>query len=374
MGDLERAVEAHQAGDLATAERLYRGVLAQQDSHDAYGNLGVVLAARGAFAEAEAAYRRAIALRPRPTTHRRNLALLYLRTRRFPEAVAVLEEVLRDDPRDDRARLSLGNAYLALGRDDGWHFYASRPERLTAAARRLSFPEWLGEPLAEKRLFIMGEQGLGDQIFAARFMRRLAAAEITFAAAPALVRLFSQLPFLVIRREGKLNIAHHDYWTQPLSLPRWALAEPGPYLAATPSRRGGIGVMWKGNDRPDPGRSLPADVARALLARPGVISLQPEDTGATDFLDTAEIIAGLDFVISIDTSVAHLAGALGKPGAVLLQQQSSDWRWRTSNGEHSYWYPSLRVVRQAEPADWSSAVEAAWGMATGLGDRNFAAG
>jgi len=158
MGDLERAVEAHQAGDLATAERLYRGILAQQDSHDAYGNLGVVLAARGAFAEAEAAYRRAIALRPRPTTHRRNLALLYLRTRRLPEAVTVLEEVLRDDPRDDRARLSLGNAYLALGRDDGWHFYASRPERLTAAARRLSFPEWLGEPLAEKRLFIMGEQ------------------------------------------------------------------------------------------------------------------------------------------------------------------------------------------------------------------------
>ena len=74
MGDLERAVEAHRAGDLTTAERLYRAVAAQQDSHDACGNLGVVLAARGAFAEAEAAYLRAIALRPTPTAHRRNLA------------------------------------------------------------------------------------------------------------------------------------------------------------------------------------------------------------------------------------------------------------------------------------------------------------
>lgn len=363
MGDLERAVEAHRAGDLATAERLYRGVLARQDSHDAYGNLGVVLAARGAFAEAEAAYLHAIALRPGPTTHRRNLALLYLRTRRVAQAAAVLEGVLRDDPHDDRAKLSLGNAYLALGRDDGWHFYASRPERLTAAARQLSFPEWLGEPLAGKRLFIMGEQGLGDQIFAARFMRGLAAGEVTYAAAPALARLFAQFPFPVIRREGKLDIARHDYWTQPLSLPRWAPAEPAPYLTATPSRRGDIGVMWKGNDRPDPGRSLPAEIAQALLARPGVISLQPEDTGATDFLDTAEIIAGLDFVISIDTSVAHLAGALGKPGAVLLQHHSSDWRWRTLDGDRSYWYPSLAVVRQPEAGNWNAAVGAAWEMA-----------
>jgi len=363
MGDLERAVEAHRAGDLATAERLYREAAARQDSHDAYGNLGVVLAARGAFAEAEAAYLRAIALRPAPTTHRRNLALLYLRTRRVPQAAIVLEAVLRDDPDDHRARLSLGNAYLALGRDDGWRFYASRPERLTAAARQLSFPEWSGEPLTGKRLFIMGEQGLGDQIFAARFMRGLAAAEITFATAPALASLFAQLPFPVIRREGKLSIPKHDYWTQPLSLPRWAPAEPTPYLAATPNRRGGIGVMWKGNDRPDPGRSLPAEIAQALLARPGAVSLQPEDTGAADFLDTAELVAGLDFVISIDTSVAHLAGALGKPGVVLLQHHSSDWRWRTSEGDRSYWYPSLGVVRQAERGDWNSAIEVAWKMA-----------
>ncbi|MGZ6020294.1 MAG: glycosyltransferase family 9 protein, partial [Phenylobacterium sp.] len=114
---------------------------------------------------------------------------------------------------------------------------------------------------------------------------------------------------------------------------------------------------------PDPGRSLPPDLAARLLALPGAVSLDPEDSGAQDFQDTADLIAGLDRVISVDTSAAHLAGAMGAPTQVLLKARSGDWRWREAAPGVAAWHPSVRIARQPAQGDWRGLVEriaAAW--------------
>jgi len=117
-----------------------------------------------------------------------------------------------------------------------------------------------------------------------------------------------------------------------------------------------IGIMWRGepenpNDR---FRSLSKTAAARLLNLPGAMSLEPSDTGAADFQATADIIAGLDLVITADTSVAHLAGAMGKETWVLLARYADDWQWPRSG--MSPWYPSARLFTQPQSGDWESLV------------------
>ena len=144
-----------------------------------------------------------------------------------------------------------------------------------------------------------------------------------------------------------------------MSLPRWFRPVPTePYLrghAAT--RPGGVGIVWRANADPDPCRAIPEALAQELLALPGAVSLAPEDTGAKDFQDTADLIAGLDRVISVDTSAAHLAGAMGKPTQVLLHARSADWRWLESRPGVAAWYPSARILRQPTRGDWRGLID-----------------
>jgi hypothetical protein len=161
----------------------------------------------------------------------------------------------------------------------------------------------------------------------------------------------------------------HDYWSHYFSLPQ-ALGVtlqnlPGPpYLAAPPDRRarwagyGGVGLCWRTSPTGfnAPNKNLPADQADRLLAL-GMTSLHPEDTGAADFADTAAIIEHLDLVISVDTAVAHLAGALGKPCWMLAPYVGLDWRWLRERRD-SPWYPSMRLYRQSAPAVWTDVVDA----------------
>jgi tetratricopeptide (TPR) repeat protein len=353
--DLAAAIARHQAGDLAGAEAGYLAILAVSEDADALCNLGLIAKARGRLAEAEDYLVRATRLAPDAPLPAYNLGSLYWRAGRLAEALAPLELAAAHLDMTD-ARLNLGNVYLALGRDaEGWPLYDERPERLNSRTRKLSFPEWQGQSLEGKRLLIWPEQGFGDQILAARFVPHLAAAHTTFVCQQPLVRLFGGLGATVVPSVGDISVASHDYWILPMSLARWAAPiESAPYLAGRPSRTGGIGVAWQGNALPDPGRSLPSELAAELLSLPGAISLHPQDSGARDFQDTADIIAGLDLVISIDTSVAHLAGAMGKPTLVLLQHHGVDWRWRANPP----WYPSVETLRQPAPGDWRGLVEA----------------
>lgn len=277
------------------------------------------------------------------------------RARRLVEAARAYELALTLDPGLALARLNLGNVRLAMGQEaEGWALYDERPERKNSEARKLSFPEWQGEPLAGKRLFVWPEQGWGDQIFAARYIRHLQAAQVSMVCETPLVRLFSSLGVEIIERRPQTAVGPHwDFWAMPLSLPRWVGPVPlSPYLHGSGPRRKGFGVVWRGKERPDPGRSLPAALGAELLALPGAMSLHPEDTGARDFQDTADIIAGLDLVVSIDTSVAHLAGALGKRTILLLQHDSADWRWEQAR------YPAVEIVRQRAQGEWQSALHA----------------
>jgi hypothetical protein len=118
-----------------------------------------------------------------------------------------------------------------------------------------------------------------------------------------------------------------------------------------------IGLAASGNPNHlnDQNRSLPSHLADQLAEIPGVVRLSPEVTGAKDFYDTARVVAGLDLVISVDTSIAHLSAAMGKPTWVLLPYIGVDWRW--GGGVGSPWYPSARLFRQAASCDWTEVID-----------------
>lgn len=273
-------------------------------------------------------------------------------------------------PNDPRIRVLLGEVLLSLGRySEAWPFTEARldvPE-LGSSRPPLEEPEWRGEALDGKRLLIVGEQGAGDQIMYARFAPVLQAqgADVSVLCLPSLARLFAgSLGVRVFAMSGRVDLPDPDLWVLSASLPaRLGVTPetipPSPYLSA-PSRVVGaqLGVMTRGNPRHpnDAWRSLPEDQAGRLLALPGAIDLSTTATGAADFLDTAQIIAGLDLVISVDTSVAHLAGALGKPVWILLPAFGNDWRWMEGRAD-SPWYPTARLFRQSRPHTWSDVVD-----------------
>lgn len=260
-----------------------------------------------------------------------------------------------------RAADNLALLLLADGRlEEGFALYEgrfTRPERRVQKPT-LSFPEWEGG--AVESLLVWPEQGYGDLILHARWIRRLAGqgVRVSLLCPPPMTRLFSQLPAQIIPQAGQVSIPRHDAWTMIGSLPHRCGASletlpSAPYLSA-PAREGErrVGVCWRGDPRypGNAGRSLSPEAAERLakLGR----SLLPEDSGAKDFMETAEIIAGLDLVITVDTSVANLAGAMGKPCWVLLAK-SCDWRWMRERAD-SPWYPSARLFRQPAEGDWGS--------------------
>jgi tetratricopeptide (TPR) repeat protein len=300
------------------------------------------------------------------------LGLEYRTARDLARAEPAFRRVLELAPGRAEPAYQLAQVLLAMGRyAEGWPLYELRELRRRRAAfmaEAYAYPEWQGEPLAGKRLLVLGEQGFGDQIMMARFLPRLGAGAITYAGPPELERLLSQLPLDYLRTDEAKARPEADYWAFSMSLAgRLGVTlenlPAAPYLAGQP--RAGtarIGVAWKGAayNSNDPFRSTPKDQAAALLALPGAISLEPEATGAADFQDTADLIAGLDLVISVDTAVAHLAGAMGKPVWVLLGAHGLDWQWLTERAD-SPWYPSARLFRQPAAGDWASVVAAVKG-------------
>ncbi len=375
----ETGVALQTAGRLAEAVETYLTVVRKSGlTLDLALNLGACLGELGERDLAEGYLALAARQRPDDPNIRRVLANAYAESGRVRLAEQQFLAGLALKPDHGALQLGLASLYLSMGRwAEGWPLLDARvalhPDVVPPI--RLGFPEWQGEPVAGKSVLVWIEQGFGDQIQFSRFANSLkarGAARVTLGCRPVLAEVFATLAgvdeIIPIAVGESTRVAQHDYWTRYFSLPgRLGVTLetlPGePYLSAPASRRErwkdskGIGLVWKASPTGFNARNkgLPDELAQQILAR-GAISLHPEDTGVADFADTAAIIERLDLVISIDTSVAHLAGALGKPCWTLTPYTHCDWRWLRDRAD-SPWYPSMRLYRQTRARDWTETVE-----------------
>jgi tetratricopeptide (TPR) repeat protein len=380
----------------AALDSLERALALDPGSAEAHSNRGLLLVRRGRLDAALDSARRAVALRPDWSVGLCTLGLALRRLGRLDEAREAYARAVACDPADGRARNNLALATLAAGDlERGWRLHEDRWLRAGAEPyRRTARPEWRGaEDPAGRTLLLSGEQGFGDQIQFVRYAPLVAArgARVVLEVAAPLVRLFAGVDGVtgVAATGAALADAHFDLHCPLMSLPLAfatrleTIPSRIPYLRAPPAARaawadalGGdrrpvIGIAWSGNatHSGDRARSLAlARLAHLLDARACWVSLQRDvraedrETLAQlpglrhfgerldDFADTAALIERCDLVVAVDTSVAHLAGALGRPVWILLPF-AADWRWLTARAD-SPWYPTARLYRQQLPGDW----------------------
>ncbi len=276
------------------------------------------------------------------------------------------------DPTRAVSRYALSVCLLGQGQYlEGFKLFESRHQvsELKNQKPNLPFPEWDGSSVVGKKITIWPEQGFGDQIQFARFAPILKSmgAEVTLICSPALVTLFAQFEVNVVPASGSVEFPDPDGWVMCASIPgRMGLTVDNlpnaPYLKSrqhsrtTPFR---IGIATKGNPNHtnDQYRSLSARDANRLANLPAeMIDLHPEKSGSKDFNDTLEIISDIDLIISVDTSVAHLAGAMGKECWLLVPSHNTDWRWLEDRND-SPWYPSMKLYRQKVPGSWIEVID-----------------
>ena len=377
-------------------------------AHDSFPNealnmRGILLHTEGRFVEAVEAFERAEAAGHHAAASNRGNSLLDLG--RVSEAVAAHERALELDPHSPGALYNLSLTRLRLGDwERGWPGYESRWNfrEIHRSPRIYAQPRWHGEPLEDRRILLHAEQGLGDTIQFCRYLPLVTARGGTaiLQVQPGLERLMASLPTV---RAGLAQIAplgkqppEFDLECPLMSLPAVFAATVetvpwlGAYLGADPERvadklrrfpsiRPGLraGLAWAGNPRykADRNRSTQFETLLPLLRTPSVnwISLQKGEPAAqlagrpgdifiwdgssldVDLADAAALVATLDLVITTDTCIAHLAGAMGKPLWILLPHLS-DWRWMQQI-ETTPWYPTARLFRQSKPGDWSGLVQ-----------------
>ncbi len=383
---------------------LKRALIYAPNAGALHSNLGNMLWQSLAFDEAMAEFRRALALDPvLPETYH-NLGLLYFSLGNYQAAVECLDRALALNPSNRLVMWDRGLALLAGGDlARGFAAYDVRFDledpsmgfdRKLRAVRSVPLPLWQGEDPAGRTLYIYAEQGLGDTLQFARFLPLAArrGERILFECPAELIRMFANFPGIAELRQEGAPLPRADFHLPMMSLPNRLgitlanlptevpyLAAPstGPRLARVPGTRLAAGIVWAGRARHtnDENRSIALDDLLALsdLAGLTLYSLQKgpragdiaaigaqalvHDLGPSiqDFADTARLITQLDVVITVDTAVAHLAGALGRPVFVLLPY-SPDWRWMAAR-EDSPWYPSRRLFRQGEPREWLAVVQ-----------------
>ncbi len=377
---------------VAAAACFRRGLAIDPDDTALLGNLGNTLRELGELEAAVAVQYRASALSPQSPEAHLNLGLTLRDLGHLAEAGLCFEQSLRLRPGNPLATWELTVTQLTMGDyDKGFPGLEERWRLRQQHRPHQGIPPWMGEPLAGKRVLAFNEQAFGDGIMFARFLSRLkglGAAQVLLEVHRPLARLCAALEGVdqVVVRGDPLPAA--DYAVSLLSLPGLLglgsddLATPPylksvavgrPALARPPGTRLAVGLCWAGrsthqNDRnrstglkpflPLLGRaavhfvSLQKGTAAAEVAQQGVEGLLRDLSGQIeDFADLAHWMQQLDLVITVDTAVAHLAGALGKPCWTLLPY-ACDWRWGRV-ADHTPWYGRMHLFRQNKPGDWT---------------------
>lgn len=389
-----------QQGAAAEAEFHYRQAIALMPDHaQLHQNLGALLFKEKRLAESEQSMRAALTLEPKSATALSQLGALLVCTHREQEGEDCYRRALALEPGHARAEFNLSYLLLRQARfEEGWRMLEARWQ-FDRFPLSFGCAFWEGEALAGKSIVIGMEAGHGDMLHFCRYaalLKQRGAARVDLVCHPGLRRLLATLPGIdkVYALDESLP-DDWDYWTRPMRLPglfgtdMTSIPAETPYLRAAPQdvahwdallpKHGlRVGVAWRGNANfeNDADRSLPSLLSLAPLAatRANFVSLQkgpgeaealaapagmvmyPIAAQLRDFADTAAVIANLDLVISVDTAVAHLAGALGKPCWLLLPDYRCDWRWMMDRDD-TPWYPSLRLFRQPRGGGWTPVIE-----------------
>ncbi|MEO8566109.1 MAG: tetratricopeptide repeat protein, partial [Betaproteobacteria bacterium] len=388
----------YQRQDVAAAlPLLQRSVEAVPAEPEFHNNLGLALAAGGREHDAIAEFRVALALKSRHAVAWNNLGLALQSVNDVDGAISAFRRAIALQPDFEHAHWNLALALLLDGQyAEGWREYESRFALSELGKDRHAFagPAWDGSAPTGKTLLLYTEQGLGDALQFARFAAPLAisGARCIVYCPQALAPLLASAPGVAQTVSDPDPLPHYDAHLPLLSLPRLlgttldAIPADVPYVAVAPERRAAVresleaspqrlnvGIVWTGNPANPSNRirSVPLDALDPLFEVEGIdwYSLQQGRTTA-DFtpaarkarlrplsadcalVDTAALIAELDLVISVCTSIAHLSGALGRPTWTMLAC-AADWRWLQGRAD-SPWYPTMRLFRQPHPRDWSA--------------------
>ncbi len=396
----------------AAAAYYRRAIQADAEFALAYCNLAYLLLRE--FGDADTALELALqaaALDPRLAAAHNNLAMIMQYQARCDEAIAAAERALTLDPDAARPRMSRALARLMLGVfEAGWRDYEARKQLLpTFSVRKFPYPEWDGTPLKGRRLLVHNEQGIGDEIMFASCLPDLLAlggqcvVECSRKLEPLFSRSFPSATIQIADQdEADMSylaaLPKFDWQVAAGTLPlhfrtsRKAFPRHSGYLAADPSRGAywrerlrelgpgmKLGVSWRGGSHytDQARRSLELEQMLPLFKMPAAqfVSLQYTDCrveieklgkqsgvvlhhwqeAIDDFDETAALVSALDLVISVQTAVVHLAGALGKPAWVLVSS-APEWRYML-RGEDMPWYPSVRIFRQRHGTDWKPVIE-----------------
>lgn len=391
-----------ESGRMDEAIASYRNAIElRPDYVEARNNLASALLETAEPEQAMEHYKHALEARSSSPELHDNLGKAYRAAGNVPAAIAAHEKAASLKPDYADARWNLALMLLLSGQfERGWDEYEWRwaVPQFRSPRRQFRHPQWVGQPLKGKRILLHAEQGLGDTIQFCRYASLVAqlGGRVILECPPELRRLLQTLPGVEQVVATGESLPEFDVHSPLLSLPRVfrtrleTIPSFVPYLQANPAQSNHwkdhirlpkdqlrVGLAWSGsaanpNDRL---RSIPSRMLAPLLNARDVrfYSLQTRPAaeqareaagefqslvttdGFEDFADTASLIANLDLIISVDTAVAHLAGAMAVPTWVLVPF-APDWRWLLDR-QDSPWYPTMRLFRQAIRGDWDSVVQ-----------------
>lgn len=378
---------------------LQQAITLAPDDPELHNNLGATYEALSQNEQAGACYLRAISLKPDYPQPYNNLGNIALSALELDKALTYYQKSLTLDPNLADAHMNQGLVHLLRGEfEAGWPEYEWRRFATSEKNKYQTFskPEWTGESLNGKRILLCAEQGLGDTIQFVRYAKLVKdmGATVILQCQPPLTRLLQMASGIDILIDTDTPLPEFDTYVPLLSLPKLlgtkidTIPHPEPYLAAQTSakvywanrlkdeKRLKIGFAWAGNPthRNDRNRSCALEWFLALAKIPNTLffsfqkgprSIEPAQGAASDysniidftnelndFADSAALLANLDLLITVDTSLAHLAGSIGVPTWVALPF-CPDWRWLLDRSD-SPWYTNLKLFRQAEANDWGN--------------------